>query len=293
MAKRRFRAPAKINLALQIGPRRADGYHDLDTLFQGIDLADELEVRAGGKGIALTVEGEDAGPPADNLVVRAARAFIAVADMDRETGIRVKLTKRIPSGAGLGGGSSDAAAMLRALDHLFPDRVDPIELSELAAAIGSDVPFFLGGSPLARGLGRGERLELQSPLPKASGLLVMPPVTVATAEAYAALDRSRAKVRAPAQTSRWKVPRRWEEVATGATNDFQDVIAAQFPDVGRALEALGKTGPMCALLSGSGAACFALYRSKEEVERATPFVEAARVGRVYRFHTLTDWPGAD
>jgi 4-diphosphocytidyl-2-C-methyl-D-erythritol kinase len=79
-------APAKVNLALAVGPRRADGYHDLDTLFQGIDLADQLEVRAAGKGIDLTVEGADVGPPADNLVVRAARAFFAVADMDKGTG---------------------------------------------------------------------------------------------------------------------------------------------------------------------------------------------------------------
>jgi 4-diphosphocytidyl-2-C-methyl-D-erythritol kinase len=290
-ARARVKAPAKVNLALQVGIRRADGYHDVDTLFQGIDLADELDVRATGKGIDLTVEGEDAGPPADNLVVRAARAFFAVADMDKGTGLRVKLTKRVPVGAGLGGGSSDAAAMLRALDEIFPDRVDPMEFSDLAAAVGSDVPFFMGDSPLARGLGRGERLELLTPLPAVPGVVVMPDVKVATAEAYAALDQFRAKRRPARETPAWKVPRKWEDVAARARNDFQEVIEATHPAVGRALIVLEQTEPMLALLSGSGAACFALFTSDEAADRAFKALERARIGRVYRVRTLTSWPG--
>jgi 4-diphosphocytidyl-2-C-methyl-D-erythritol kinase len=285
----RLLAPAKLNLALHVGPRRSDGYHELDTLFQAIDLADELEVRAAGTGIELTVEGEDAGPAADNLVVRAARAFFAVADMDRATGVRARLVKRIPVGAGLGGGSSDAAAMLRALDRIFPDRLDPLGLAELAAAIGSDVPFFLGDSTLARGLGRGERLELITPLPRAPGLVVMPDAHILTADAYAALDRSREGDGAMSRP-RWKVPKRWEDVAAAAANDFQEVIAAQVPEVARALAALVESAPRFALLSGSGAAVFALYATEADTDRAREQVEGARVGRVFRVRTLTSWP---
>ncbi len=284
-------APAKVNLALRVGGRRADGYHELDTLFQAVDLHDELEVSRGGEGIELVVEGEDAGPVADNLVMGAARAFLVAAGPVAEgAGLHVRLHKRIPAGAGLGGGSSDAAATLRALDRLFPGAVDSTRLKELAASLGSDVPFFLGASPLARGRGRGERLEPSNPLPPVTGLVMMPPVTMQTARAYAILDRRRELTAEAAPSGGLNVPESWEAVARDAVNDFEEAVAEDLDEVGRALGALRATGSLISLLAGSGSACFALYRSEKEAEDAANVVGRALPCRLFRVRTLTAWP---
>jgi len=287
----RVLAPAKVNLLLRVGARRADGYHELDTLFQAIDLADELEVAAvPGAGMALEVEGE-AGPDADNLALRAARAFLSAAGMGPQAqGVRLRLVKRVPVGAGLGGGSSDAAAALRALDHLFPGVLDGERLARIAEGLGSDVPFFLGSSPLARGRCRGERLEPLPPLPVAAGVVVMPPARVSTTAAYAALDRWRGEGGGPAGGGEPITPDGWSALGA-AVNDFEEVIAAELPAVARALAALRRTDPLLALLSGSGAACFAIHASAGRAERAAASAEMAEVGRACRFRTLSAWPG--
>lgn len=285
------RAPAKVNLVLRVGGRCADGYHELDTLFQAVGLHDELEVSRGGEGIELVVEGEDAGPVADNLVMGAARAFLAAAGPGVEdAGLHVRLHKRIPAGAGLGGGSSDAAATLRALDRLFPRAVDSGSLKELAGTLGSDVPFFLGASPLARGRGRGERLEPLNPLPPLAGLVLMPPVTMQTARAYAILDRRRDLKAVAAPPRGLNAPESWEAASRDAVNDFEEAVAEDLADVGRALGALRATGPSISLLAGSGSACFALYRSEQEAEDAANVVGLGLPWRLFRVRTLTAWP---
>ena len=300
----RVTARAKVNLALRVGPRRPDGYHEIDTLLQAIELADELEVRRLSRtgGIEFVVEGEDAGPDSDNLVLRAARAFLDAAGLEPDDpGLGIRLIKRVPVGAGLGGGSSDAAAMLRALDRLFPDALSPARLSQVAARLGSDVRFFLCASPLARARGRGERLEVLPSLPPRGGLVVMPSVSMPTALAYARLDRHRAAVSGGASASSdaaadplggaapWARPVDWEDVAAGAVNDFQEVVAAHLSDVRESLDALRGTGPLFALLSGSGAASFAIYRREEEAAEAAQQVAGALDARVYRMRTLSAW----
>lgn len=302
----RVTAPAKVNLALSVGPRRADGYHEIDTLLQAIDLADELEARrtSGGEGIGLAVEGEDTGLDGDNLVVLAARAFLDAAGLGRDApGLSFHLTKRIPVGAGLGGGSSDAAAALRALDRLFPAALSRARLSQLAARLGSDVPFFLCASPLARARGRGERLEALPTLPPRSGVVVMPPAGMPTALAYSRLERQRSQAgegATPAPdgaegplegTAPGAGPVDWEEVAAGAMNDFQETVVREVPLVRECLDALGRTGPELALLSGSGAASFAIYRSEEEAAEAGKRLAAALDARVFRVRTLSAWHG--
>lgn len=302
----RVTAPAKVNLALRVGPRRPDGYHEIDTLLQTIDLADEIEARrlSGSGGIELTVEGEDAGPEGDNLVVRAARAFLDAAGGGRDApGLGFRLTKRIPVGAGLGGGSSDAASALRALDRLFPAALSRARLAQLAARLGSDVPFFLCASPLARARGRGERLKALPPLPPRSGLVVMPPVSMPTALAYSRLERPRARAGegagsapdAPDGPLGGAAPRAgpadWEAAAAGAVNDFQETVAREVPLVRECLDALGRTGPELALLAGSGTASFAVYRREEEAAEAGERLRAALDARVFTVRTLSAWPG--
>jgi 4-diphosphocytidyl-2C-methyl-D-erythritol kinase len=285
-------APAKVNLELRVLDRDdATGFHELATVFQAVDLADRLRIEVAPEGVAVDVRGMDVGPARDNLVRRAAEAFVVETGLD--TGLRITLEKRIPPGTGLGGGSSDAAATLKALNALFGEPVPPSRLAELAARLGSDVPFFLGPSPLAVGTGRGEELEAGAPLPPAWLLIALPDVHVATAEAYAALDRWR-KERGPpeaARPPRPSAPASWEEVARRARNDFEDVVTAAHPPVAEARGRLAGTDPRCVLLSGSGSAVFALYGERALAEAARVDLASGDEGpAVHLVETLTRWP---
>lgn len=288
MTEVRAVAPAKVNLHLRILGRRTDGYHDLQTVFQAVDLSDVLHVRRAGAGVQLVVERGEAGPVEENLVVRAARAFLAAAGLSGE-GLRMRLEKRIPVGAGLGGGSSDAAAMLLALDRLFPGAVASGRIAELAAGIGSDVPFFLGASPLALGRGRGEVLEAIEPLPSLAGVVVSPPVQVSTREAYRELARAREGSR-PSTQEALVAPTDWDQMAALAANDFEAVVCRTHPPVADALTALRATEPLIALVSGSGSASFALYDPKGGAERAAVVLSQREEFRVFTVRTLTAWP---
>jgi len=178
-------APAKINLSLRILGKRSDGFHELETLMAPIQLADMLEISHGsGKGINLTCNDPELSTGEDNLCVKAARAFLVATGL--EHGIAITLLKKIPHGAGLGGGSSDAAAVLKGLNELFDHPLVVEELEQIAATLGSDVPFFLGDGP-AWCRGRGEILETlkdATVLPGRRLLLIKPPFPVPTAWAY-------------------------------------------------------------------------------------------------------------
>lgn len=257
-------APAKINLSLRVLGRRDDGYHEIDTLFQAVDLCDEVEVELREEGVELEVNGLDLGPPEENLAYRAAAQLLS--DLQPQTGARIRLVKRIPVGAGLGGGSSDAAAVLRGVAELHAG-VPRDRLVAVAAQLGSDVPFFLGESPLARGRGRGEVLEPLGPLPPADFVLVSPPVHVSTAAAYAALSGVRADGMPDTDAGPGPL-RSWEALGAAAHNDFEPVISAQHPEIGAALSALRNAGAHAALMTGSGSTCFGLFGSRAAAEEA-------------------------
>ena len=256
-------APAKINLALRVLRKRPDGYHDIDTLFQAIDLSDEVEVELGAEGAPIELEvvgGSDLGPAERNLAHRAASAYLAAAGSD--VGVRIRLVKRIPVGAGLGGGSSDAAAVLRCLAALVGG-VGADKVREMGANLGSDVPFFLGVSPMARGRGRGELLQALEPLPAADLVIVSPPVHVSTADAYRALSPRLGEGASAKRELRLPV---WSDAPEVAVNDFQPVISEAHPEVARALAALRAAGARLALMTGSGSACFGLFADNSEAE---------------------------
>ena len=180
-------APAKINLSLRILGKRPDGFHELETLMVPIQLADMLEISHGaGKGITLTCNDPELSTGEDNLCVKAARAFLLATGLDH--GVVITLLKKIPHGAGLGGGSSDAVAVLKGLNELFDHPLVFEELEQIAATLGSDVPFFLGDGP-AWCRGRGEIIESlplkdAGALPERKLLLIKPPFPVPTAWAY-------------------------------------------------------------------------------------------------------------
>lgn len=264
-----LQAPAKVNLYLRILGVRSDGFHDLETLFQAVELCDDVEVSHGdGEGVVLEVEGPDLGPAEENLAYRAAAALLD--EVGASSGLVVRLRKHIPAGAGLGGGSSDAAAVLRAANVLLGRPVPDTRLVELGATLGSDVAFFLGSSTLALGTGRGERLEPCPSLPEAYLVLALPPVHVATGGAYAALDRAReAAGERPCFGSVTPRPESWREVARIASNDFELVVPARHQPIRAALSALRRAGAVFSMLSGSGAACFGMFEDQDAAGRAS------------------------
>jgi 4-diphosphocytidyl-2-C-methyl-D-erythritol kinase len=275
-------APAKVNLALDVFEREPSGYHRIETYFQMLELADHLHIElTRSTGIELEVEGAELGSNEENLAYRAARAYLRAAGRG---GVHLLLEKRIPAGAGLGGGSSDAAATLRALDALIGGLPED-RLVRMAAELGSDVPFFLCGSTLALGRGRGERLTALPPLPAAPVILAFPGVHVSTAAAYHALDRERGglerahpldgggpnRSRGPGgpRLPLPHDPSDWSTVERFARNDFEELVCAMHAEVARVRAALRRTGPRFAMLSGSGSALFAVYPTQEAAQRAS------------------------
>lgn len=264
-------APAKINLTLDVLGVRPDGYHEIASVMQTISLADHVTISPSPKGaaISLTVSGPEAGGvPADerNLAWKAARAFGA-AD------VAIHIEKRIPTQAGLGGGSSDAASVLLTLNQLFGSRFTRAQLAEIGATLGADVPFFLQGG-LAKTAGIGEKVAAVAPFPSFSLVVVKPPVGVSTAEAYRLLDETPGRESARA-TSRWPLG--------GFSNDFEPAIYARYPEIAAARDALREAGAKRILLCGSGSAVFGTTRDPEQI---TERVEAAGVGKAYAAHTL-------
>jgi len=254
-------APAKLNLFLHVTGRRADGYHSLQTVFQLLDWGDEIALEVSEDPQVRRVSGPEGIAPADDLCVRAARALQAHAAVQQ--GVRIHLRKRIPTGGGLGGGSSDAATVLKVLNQLWDTRLSVAELAHLGLKLGSDVPVFVrGASSWAEG--RGEELTPLD-LPERWYLIIHPGVRVATASIFQAPELTR---NSPLITIRAFSPGQYR-------NDFETPVRARFPAVAEALDWLGAQAP--ARLSGSGACLFAAFANAAQAERV-----AARVPEAWR-----------
>lgn len=274
--RERARAPAKVNLVLRVHGRDPTGYHAIETLLCALELADELTIDlADGRGVRLEVDGPDLGSPDRNLAVRAARAFLDRAGTDREVAIRLR--KRIPAGGGLGGGSSDAAAVLRALERLMPGAVQDSALEGAARELGSDVPFFLTGRPQAWGTARGDRLSDGPALPSLPVLLVVPPFPIATASAYQWLDadRSSGSTGPAVETERAAEPvRTWEDLATRAMNDFEGPVFRRHPELRQLRDRLQEAGAVLSLLAGSGSTVFGVFPDEDRANAAAAELRA-------------------
>ncbi len=274
--RERARAPAKVNLVLRVHGRDPTGYHAIETLFCALELADELTIDlADGRGVRLEVDGPDLGSPDQNLAVRAARAFLDRAGTDREVAIRLR--KRIPAGGGLGGGSSDAAAVLRALERLMPGAVQDSALEGAARDLGSDVPFFLAGRPQAWGTARGDRLSDGPALPSLPVLLAVPPFPIATASAYQWLDadRSSGSTGRAVETARAAVPiRTWEDLATMAMNDFEGPVFGRHPELRQIRDRFQEAGAVFSLLAGSGSTVFGVFPDEDRANAAAAELRA-------------------
>lgn len=259
---RTYDAPAKINLWLRVFARDSSGYHPLDTLFCAIDWCDRLHITPAPE-LQLEVTGADVGPIEQNLAWRAAQEYYRALGMSPRSALR--LDKHIPAGAGLGGGSSDAATVLRALQELHEAALPQPEVMALAARLGSDVPFFLCGSAWAHASGRGEVLQTMPPLPSRYVLVVLPEFAVATSDAYAWLDQRAAL---PAAEASWAAPRSWQDVEKRASNTFESVLFERFPELARVRDLLQRAGAAIALLSGSGSALFGIFADPQTAAAA-------------------------
>ena len=264
-------APAKVNLTLIVGARRDDGYHDVSTVMQTVGLYDTLMLSGGGSGLTMTCTDPDLPTDGSNLVLRAAALFCQELHLPVPD-LHLHLEKCIPSQAGLGGGSSDAAAVLRAMRTLYAPEVSDAELERMAAALGSDVPFFIrGGTALATG--RGERL---TPLPRlADGwfVVVKPPEGFSTPVMYRRLDELPPEPPHPDGMTAALEGGGVRAVAAALYNSFERAVppVSAVWDIEDALRA---HGALAALLSGSGSAVFGLFDREDTARDAADVLRA-------------------
>ncbi len=255
--------PAKVNLHLRVLGRRPDGYHELVTLMQPIGLFDEISLTLGGKGIKLICDSPGVPSGEENLAFRAARLFQE--RTEDPFGLEIILRKRIPVAAGLGGGSSDAAGVLRGLNQLRGARVPHGVMAQWAVGLGADVPFFLFGGP-ALGTGIGERLQRVEIMPQLWYLLLSPGWPVSTKWAYENLD--------PGLTRKGegiKIPHligEAEEIIQLLHNDLESVTARQHGWIPRAKLRLRESGAAGAIMSGSGPTVFGLFLEEAAAREA-------------------------
>ncbi|PYP36694.1 MAG: 4-(cytidine 5'-diphospho)-2-C-methyl-D-erythritol kinase [Gemmatimonadetes bacterium] len=265
MNRVRVAAHAKVNLFLRIIAREAPaGFHQIETAFALLELADELIVTRTGSGVTLTVQGADLGPPEENLAVRGARAVLEATG--HKFGVALELTKRIPVRAGLGGGSSDAAAALHAVNALADNAVPRHELLHFATRLGADVTFFASGAPAAVAWGRGERLfRIAAPPPAAPALVALPspPLGVATPDAYRWWDEMHAE---PAPRGPLVLDADafagWGSIGRLGGNDFEIPVFGRHPPLRALYERLAGTHPYWVRLCGSGSAVAAVYANE-------------------------------
>lgn len=261
-------AYAKINLLLSVRARRQDGYHEIESVMQTLDLHDRLDIRLTDSG-KTEIRCSRPYVPTDerNLIWKAAARFYEKTGVSM-TGLSVRLEKNIPVGAGLGGGSSDAAAALTALNSLHHMGLPKEELAEIAAGIGADVPFFIfGGACLARGI--GEKLTPIPSLPNLPVLIVKPPFSVSTPKAYAAFDEYGTQLCPDTDVMlRAMQSGSLGEICAALGNSLEAPVCSMHPKITEIREKLLSLGARGAMMSGAGSAVFALFGSFQEAKKA-------------------------
>ena len=297
-----IRAPAKLNLSLAVLGRRPDGYHDIESLMVPTSLADALVVgvaplpgvrlRIHAAGELRSFSASLAEIPTDdrNLVCRAIHALAAAAGV--EPALTIELSKAIPAGAGLGGGSSDAAAAIRAAARLWGLDWSAARLAEIGATVGSDVPWFFAGTA-AIASGRGERIEPVPSLPSLAAVVAWPGVPLSTAAVYGAWQRRSAaaepavveRSRAAARLAAALAEGRWGDVWPLIENDLEPAARERCAEVDWLLTDLARAGAVQPRLTGSGSACFALTRTLAEARGM-----AARVRGLRQADGSPRWP---
>lgn len=291
----RVRACAKINLTLRVLGVRPDGYHELRTVFQSLALHDELTVESTSGGLEIACDDPTCPTDRSNLVWRAADAvWRAARRRGPVSGLRVSIRKRIPMQAGLGGGSSDAAATMRICAALWCPRLDSAELERLGAALGADVPFFLRGGT-ALGVERGDRLFPLVDRPRSWVVLAQPANGISTADAYRWFDEWQAGAARPGTRGRrenresTRPPGLVRSVGGpygDGGNDLQGPVERHHPVIRRLVRELAEHGAQWSAMSGSGSVCFGLFSSRSNAQAASVALNG-RACRTLVTRTLT------
>lgn len=287
MPTARIEAQAKVNLFLRILGRESDGFHQLETLFQRISLCDSIVVRTDVHGQSLECSAADVGPVERNLAWRAAIGFRDAAGWPNT--FAIEITKNIPIGGGLGGGSADAGAVLRVLNAMAPKRLGDEQLFGVARSLGADVPFLTSETPTAIGLVRGDVIVACPPPPQRDLLLLVPPFSVSSADAFgwyaaahAAEPRKLSRMATPAsgialatveaalasrlgdsaQPTSTDYTLSWREIGGLAGNDLQAVVVEHHPELNRAIALLRAAGAPLVQMTGSGSAVFGVFKNR-------------------------------
>jgi 4-diphosphocytidyl-2-C-methyl-D-erythritol kinase len=285
-----LRPPAKINLTLDVGPRRGDGFHDVRTWMQSIALVDTLTLIPWPGPFALQTNTPEAPADPTNLVWRAARLlWDALGRTGEPEGVHASLEKHIPAGAGLGGGSADAAAALVGLDRLWGGGQSRESLARLAGRLGADVSFFLEGG-LAFGSGKGDELTPHDDLSPLDVVVISPPFTVATANAYRWLDEDRASGLANHQPGA-ALDLGGSQGRLALVNHLQPPVARRHPAIDEMVAACERSGAIGAAMTGSGSAVFGLFRPGEGVLAAQGLGRPGWTVRATRFLTRREAAG--
>lgn len=265
--KIKFKTPAKINLGLHIHGKREDGFHELETIFQMVSLYDDVELELLSSGIKLECDTPEVPRDDTNLVCKAALLLRQSYQVEGQ-GVSIRLKKKIPFGAGLGGGSGNAAGVLMGLNRLWNLNIEREKLLTLAAELGSDVPFFLT-SPCALGMGRGEQLKVLKPCAKFHVLLVFPGFPVATSWVYQNL-----KLKLTKRENNISILRKnlslsdITSLGSRLYNDLEPVVIQRFPEVQVVKDELRAWGALGVLLSGSGSTVFGIFDDPEKARVA-------------------------
>ena len=295
---RAYVTPAKLNVRLKVMGRRPDGYHELMSIMVPVGLYDRIHLKVTSqKGIKISCSGLSAPADETNLACRAAEAFFANAGIDQ--GVSIGLTKNIPVAAGLGGGSSDAACVLKALNQTYSSPLSARELAEAALGLGADVPFFLTGRPcIAAGV--GELLQPIEDWPEFWYIIIAPPIQVSTSWVYGRLDaplwNGSSELELTNEAYQYIIihlKKRPFVIGPMLDNDLERITAARFPVIGRIKRVLIEAGAEGALMSGSGPSVFGVFRSKDKALQAKEALATRNPGEVFLAQGLAGPPGFD
>lgn len=280
-------AQAKINLALRVLEKQPEGFHSIETVFLRLDFGDDVRVRIRKRELELKCEGLERLPPEENLAYRAAVAYRDATGWPE--GFAIEIDKRIPIGGGLGGGSADAAAVLRILNAISPSPVGVSRLLDIAGTLGSDVPFLASDFVMAIAWGRGEIMTELAPLPATDVQLIVPAFGISTAEAYDALDRARAGQPPAAPALTVEMFRTWHDALENSVNDFEAVVRDRFAAAGLEPMLFEKRNPgdrSLVRMTGSGSTIFVIQNvarmsaDRAPIPRSSHNTPALRLARV-------------
>jgi 4-diphosphocytidyl-2-C-methyl-D-erythritol kinase len=260
-------APAKVNLFLKVLGKRKDSYHDILTIFERIDLCDAITITKARKGVTVTSDRPITRNFRDNIAYKAAALILRHGKA--KGGVKIRIRKRIPVAAGLGGGSSDAAAVLIGVNKLYNLNISRAALMRLGAGLGADVPFFLLDAPFAIGRSKGDELKRACIRLRPWHLLVYPgPFKTSTRGVYAAFDRSDFALTSHKGNAKITLPEDWTGLESMLHNDLGDVVAKTIPVIGKTIQCLVASLGNKVMVSGSGPSLFCLYRTRREAIEA-------------------------